>query len=417
MSVAINTGDTAWVLISSALVALMTPGLALFYGGMVQQKNLVNTLMKCFVTIGLIGIQWVLFGYTLSFGPDVGHLIGNLKWLGFKGVGLAPHYTYAATIPHEAFAVFQMMFAVITPALIIGGLAERVTFKGYVVFTLLWSTLIYDPLAHWVWADGGWLHTLGVLDFAGGTVVHISAGIAGLVAALYLGPRKGYGVVSFQPHNVLLVMLGAGLLWFGWFGFNAGSALGANDLAAHVILVTNTAAAAASLSWMLMEWRLVGKPTLLGLTTGAVTGLVAITPAAGYVAPISATLIGLVAGVICFLAVHVMKSRLGYDDALDAFGAHGIGGIWGAIATGIFYTANAQTSGGAGILANIIHQSGLQMIGVAAAVVFSAVGTLLILKLVEFLVGLRVGPGTEENGLDAVFHGEEAYAWAFVLPK
>lgn len=406
----VNTGDTAWVLLSAALVLLMTPGLAFFYGGMVRSKNAVATLMKCLVTIGLVGVQWVVLGYTLSFGPDLHHLIGNLSMAGFRGVGSAPYPVYAGNIPHQAFAIFQMMFAIITPALVIGGIAERVTFKGYILFVLLWTTFIYDPLAHWVWGAGGFLRNLGVLDFAGGTVVHISAGVAALVAAIYLGHRKGYGEVPMLPHNIPLVVLGTGLLWFGWFGFNAGSALGANQLAVNVFLTTNTAAAAASLGWMLMEWRISGKPTLLGLCTGAVVGLVSITPAAGYVGPLSSISIGLGGGAICFLAVRVLKERLGYDDALDAFGAHGVGGMWGALATGVFAHLGVNPSGANGLLFGNAHQLLLQAIGVVVGGLFAAAGTIVVLKLVDALVGLRVAPDAEDAGLDAFFHGEEAYA-------
>jgi Amt family ammonium transporter len=365
----VNTGDTAWVLVASALVLLMTPGLALFYGGMVRSKNVVATILQTFIIIALVSLQWVACGYSLAFGPDWHHLIGGLDWAGFAHVGFAPAAEYAPTIPHEVFAVFQMMFAIITPALIIGATAERIKFSALVVFLLLWATLVYDPLAHWVWGQGGWLRQLGVLDFAGGTVVHISSGVAGLVAALALGPRRGYGrdASLHRPHNVPMTMIGASLLWFGWFGFNAGSALGANAVAGNAFLTTNTAAAAAALAWVLAEWAGSGHPTLTGASAGGVVGLVAITPAAGYVTPLAALAIGAVGGLIGWWAVAVLKPRLGYDDALDTFGCHGVGGTWGALATGLLATAAVNAAGGDGLLYGNPHQLLVQLLSVAVA--------------------------------------------------
>jgi Amt family ammonium transporter len=342
---AVDAGDTAFILVSAALVFLMTPGLALFYGGMVRRKNVLSILMQCFVIMGLVSVQWVLLGYTLAFGPDLGHVIGGLDWLGMNGVGQAPNADYAGTIPAAAFAMFQLMFAIITAALIIGAFAERMNFAAFVLFTLLWTTLVYDPLAHWVWGVGGWLRELGALDFAGGTVVHISSGVAGLVAALVLGKRLSLQREPVIPHNLPFTVLGAGLLWFGWFGFNAGSALAANGLAATAFLTTNTAAGAAALSWALAEWLHHGKPTVLGVVSGAVAGLVVITPAAGFVGPLSAVLMGLLVAPVCYWAVAWLKARLGYDDSLDAFGIHGVGGIWGALATGLFASRAVNPAG------------------------------------------------------------------------
>ncbi|MHB8835478.1 MAG: ammonium transporter, partial [Candidatus Methylomirabilia bacterium] len=334
----VDTGDTAWVLMASAMVLLMTPALAFFYGGLVRRKNVLSVLMQCFLIMCMISIQWVLFGYSLAFGPDVGGWIGNLDWFGLKGVGLAPFAGYAATIPHQAFMIFQMMFAIITPALIIGAFAERMKFSAFAVFTLLWATLVYDPVCHWVWGIGGFMRNWGALDFAGGTVVHINAGIAALVAAIVLGKRIGYPENVAPPHNLPFAVLGAGLLWFGWFGFNAGSALGAGGLATSAFVATHIASAAAGLTWSLIEWIRHGRPTVLGIITGAVAGLVAITPASGFVNPIGAIWIGIGASVLCYLSAVVLKAKLGYDDTLDAFGVHGVGGIWGAIATGLFAT-------------------------------------------------------------------------------
>ncbi len=406
----LNSGDEAWVLASSALVLIMTPGLALFYGGMVRSKNVVTTILQVFAVIGIVSVQWVLFGYSLAFGPDVHHIVGSLAWIGFRHVGATPDAAYAPTIPNELYAIFQMMFAIITPALIVGGLAERMKFKAFLLFIVLWATLVYDPLAHWVWGTGGWLHTLGVLDFAGGTVVHISSGVAGLVMAIMLGKRRGLGHDEhIRAHNIPMVLIGTALLWFGWFGFNAGSAVNAGPLATSAFLVTNTATAAASLAWMAVEWIRTGKPTLMGACAGAVCGLVAITPASGFVGPLASIAIGIGGGVFCYFAASLLKNKFGYDDALDAFGGHGIGGTWGALATGLFAQVAINSGGANGLLYGNPKQLLLQVIGVAAAWIFSGIGTLVIYKVVDKLIGCRVTPEQEEAGLDAALHGEEAY--------
>ena len=404
----INAGDTAWVLASSALVMLMTPGLAFFYGGMVRRKNVLGILMQCFIILCAVSLQWVLFGYSLSFAPG-NPLVGGLQWLGLSGVGQAPNPDYAATIPHLAFMIFQAMFAVITPALIIGAFAERVKFSAFLIFTLLWATFVYDPLCHMVWGVGGWLRSLGALDFAGGTVVHINAGVAGLVATLVIGKRRGYENTPTPLHNLPFVVLGAALLWFGWFGFNAGSALGAGALAAQAFVTTHIAAAAAGLSWALLEWNVNGRPTIFGTVTGVVAGLVAITPAAGFVAVPSAIIIGILVSVFCFYAVSVVKPKLGYDDSLDAFGVHGIGGIWGALATGLFATKSVNAAGADGFFYGNPQQFVNQFIAVGVTVVFTAVVTFVILKVVDALVGLRVKEEDEEIGLDLTQHQEVAY--------
>jgi Amt family ammonium transporter len=407
----IDTGDTAWVLTSSALVLMMTaPGLALFYGGMVRRKNVLATLMQSFILMAVISVQWVLFGYSLAFGPDLGGLVGSLRWIGLSGVGLEPNPDYAATVPHQAFMVFQLMFAVITPALITGAFAERMRFSAFLLFTLLWATLIYDPLAHWVWGTGGWLRTLGTLDFAGGTVVHISSGVSALAAALLIGRRKGHGREPMPPHNLPFTVVGAAMLWVGWFGFNAGSALGAAGLATSAFVATNTAAASATLAWMLSEWMLRGKPTVLGAASGAVAGLVAITPASGYVGPVASILIGIGGGVLCFMACN-LKARLGYDDSLDVVGVNGVGGTWGALATGLFASKAINEAGGNGLFYGNAGQLGVQLVGVVATWVFAFVGTLVLLKVVDALVGLRVTEEDEFLGLDVSQHSENAYAF------
>jgi Amt family ammonium transporter len=405
----VDTGDTAWVLASSALVMLMTPGLALFYGGMVRTKNALSTIMQSFFIVGLISVQWVLWGYTLAFGPDVGGMIGGFDFLGLKGVGVEPN-SPTSTIPHLAFMVFQGMFAVITPALITGAFAERMRFPAFVVFVLIWATFIYDPVAHMVWG-GGWMMSLGVLDFAGGTVVHILSGVSGLVVALVLGKRKGYGSEAMLPHHLPMTVLGASLLWFGWFGFNAGSALGANGLAATAFVTTNTAAAAATVSWVFAEWLHRGKPTVLGAASGCVAGLVAITPAAGFVAPLPSVIIGLAAGVICYLAVSVVKAKLGYDDSLDAFGVHGIGGTWGAIATGLFASKAINEAGNDGLFYGNPDLVLTQLIGVGASWAIAIVGTFIILKIVGAMMPLRTTEEQEIQGLDITEHGERGYAY------
>ena len=404
---AISAGDTAWVLIAAAMVLLMTPALAFFYGGMVRRKNILGVLMQCFIVMAAVSVQWVLCGYSLAFAPEPG-LCGSLAWAGLNGVGLEPYAGYAATIPHQAFMLFQMMFAVITPALIVGALAERMKFSAFLLFILLWSTLVYDTAAHWVWGLGGWLRELGALDFAGGTVIHVNAGIAGLVAALYLGKRRNSSG-GIYPHNLPLVVLGAGLLWFGWFGFNAGSALAANGVAVSAMVVTNTAAAAAALCWALLDWALVGKPTMLGTVSGAVAGLVAITPAAGYVGVMPAVIIGVVAAAACYLFVVYLKPKLGYDDTLDVFGVHGVGGIWGALATGLFASKAVNPAGADGLLAGNPQQLLVQIQTVTIIAVFAAAATWLLLKLVDLAVGVRVSHSDEMVGLDLSQHHERAY--------
>jgi Amt family ammonium transporter len=405
----IDSGDTAWLLISSALVLLMTaPGLALFYGGMVRQKNALATLMQSFIIMALISVQWVLWGYSLAFGPDKTGVIGGLEWIGLRGVGLDPG-PYSDTVPHQAFMLFQLMFAIITPALITGTFAERIKFSTFLVFTLLWATLVYDPLAHWVWAKGGWLGSLGTLDFAGGTVVHISSGMSALAAALVIGRRRGFGHEPMPPHNLPFTVVGAALLWFGWFGFNAGSALSAGALAASAFTVTNTAAASAALAWMFSEWAIRGKPTVLGAASGAVAGLVAITPASGYVEPLASILIGAVAGFLCYNACN-LKTKLGYDDSLDVVGVHGVGGTWGAIATGLFATKAINAAGGDGLFYGNPGQLWNQLIAILAAWVLSFVVTIIVLKILDVTMGLRVTDEEEVEGLDLSQHSETAYA-------
>ncbi len=406
----VDTGDTAWVLISTALVMLMTPGLALFYGGMVRRKNVLGTIMQSFIALGVMTILWVLYGYSLSFGPDVGHIIGNLDWIGLKGVGLEPNPDYAATIPHQAFMIFQMMFAVITPALITGAIAERFKFSTYLVFLVLWATFVYFPLAHWVWGVGGWIRNLGALDFAGGLVVHISSGVSALAAAIVVGKRKGYGKEPMMPHNITMTLIGAALLWFGWFGFNGGSAVASGSLATSAFVVTHIATAAAALSWMFAEWKHRGKPTALGAASGAVAGLVAITPASGFVGPMSSIIIGLAAGVICYLAVN-LKSKFGYDDSLDVVGVHGVGGTWGAIATGLFASKAINSAGNDGLFFGNPSLLMNQLISIGAAWVYSFVITLIILKALDATMGLRVDDQEEFVGLDHAQHGESGYTF------
>jgi ammonium transporter, Amt family len=404
----VDSGDTAWVLISSALVMLMTPGLALFYGGMVRKKNVLGTIMQSFIIVALVSVQWALWGYSLSFGPDVHHFIGDLSWFGLCGVGQTPNPDYAATIPHQVFMVFQMMFAVITPALITGAVAERFKFKTFLVFTLLWCTFVYDPIAHWVWGVGGWIHNMGALDFAGGTVVHISSGVAALAAALIVGKRKGYLKVPMPPHNLTMTLLGAALLWFGWFGFNAGSAVASNGLAGTAFVVTHLATAAAALAWMAAEWMHRKKPTVLGAASGAVAGLVAITPASGYVTPMGALVIGAVGGLLCYTAVS-LKPKLGYDDSLDVVGVHGVGGTWGALATGLFATVAVNSAGGNGLFYGNPKQLGVQAIAVAASLIYSFVVTSILLKVLDMTMGLKVDAEAESLGLDYSQHGESGY--------
>lgn len=407
----IDTGDTAWMLTSSALVLMMTiPGLFLFYGGLVRSKNTLGTIMQCFIITALISVQWVLWGYSLAFGPDKGGIIGSLAWFGLKGVGLDPDPDYAATIPHQAFMVFQLMFAIITPALITGAFAERAKFSTFIIFILLWATFIYDPLAHWVWAVGGWLRNLGALDFAGGTVVHISSGVSALAACLLFGKRRGYGREPMPPHNLPFCVIGAALLWVGWFGFNAGSALSSGGLATSAFVVTHTATAAAVLSWICMDWIFRGKPTVLGAASGAVAGLVAITPASGFVGPISSIFIGIGAGVICSTACNV-KTKLGYDDSLDVVGVHGIGGTWGALATGLFAEKAINAAGNNGLFFGNPRQLWIQLIAVAATWIFAFFGTLIILFILKAIMGLRVSEEEEVMGLDLSQHDEKSYTF------
>ncbi|MGB3307905.1 MAG: ammonium transporter [Thermomicrobiales bacterium] len=403
---AINAGNTAWVLISAALVMLMTPALGFFYGGLVNRKNVLSTIMHSFFILALISVVWVLWGYTLAFGPDKGGIIGGLDFVGLKGIAPDAIFSEATGIPTYAFIAFQMMFAAITPALITGAFAERKRFKAFVVFSLLWSTIVYAPLAHWVWG-GGWLAKLGALDFAGGTVIHISSGVAALVAAIVLGKRRSFGTRETDPHDLTMTVLGAGLLWFGWFGFNAGSALAANGQAATVFLVTNVAAAMGALTWMTVSWVRHGHPSVLGAAAGAVAGLVGITPAAGFVGPAAAIVIGLGAGVFCFFTLDFIKERLQIDDALDVFAVHGVGGIWGAVATGLF--AEAKFGGVDGLFFGRPEQLWYQIVAVAAAVIFSAVATFVILKGIGLVIPLRVEDEAEVLGLDSTQHGEVAY--------
>ena len=411
----INSGDTVWVLVSTALVMLMTvPGLAFFYGGLVRKKNVLSILMQCFAIMCIISVHWVIIGYSLAFGPDLGGkgLIGSLEWAFLNGVGLEPHDFYATTIPHQAFMIFQAMFAVITPALIIGAFAERLKFSSFCVFTLLWATFVYDPLAHWVWANGGILGTaggMGALDFAGGTVVHINAGMAALAAVLILGHRRGYPDKISPPHNLPFAVLGAGLLWFGWFGFNAGSALAANGLAVSAFVVTHISAATAGITWAVMDYIFNKRPTVLGIITGAVAGLVAITPASGFVNLAGAFGIGVSASVICYLSVAFIKPKFNYDDSLDAFGVHGVGGIWGAIATGLFATTSVNSAGANGLFYGNPGLLWIQIKAVIITMVFSFVASFILLKLVDAVMGLRVSDHEERVGLDLSEHREAAY--------
>ena len=404
-----SSGDTAWLLVSAALVMLMTPALGFFYGGLVRPKNALSTIMHSFFILCLISVQWVLWGYSLAFGPDHGHLIGGLDWALLRHVSAySPDpYGYAPTVPHQAYMVFQMMFAVITPALITGAFAERKRFKAYVLFSLMWSTFIYDPLAHWVWGFNGWLRNLGALDFAGGSVVHMSSGISALVAAKMLGPRIGFGKEKMEPHDATYVVLGASLLWFGWFGFNAGSAVMANGLATSAFVVTNTATAMAGLTYLTVSWWHKGQPSAIGAAVGAVCGLVAITPASGFVDVSGSILIGIGAGVICYFSAQ-LKNLIKADDALDVFACHGMGGTWGALATGIFATT-AINPAGSGVVDGHWKQLLYQGADIGATWAYAGIGTFIILKIVNAAVGLRVDEKEEVLGLDVSQHGEAAY--------
>ncbi len=425
----INSGDTAWVLASAALVLIMTPGLAFFYGGLVRNKNVLSTIMHSFIIIALVSVVWVLWGYSLAFGPDHGGFIGDLSWFGLRHVGAAPNPDYGATVPHQAYMVFQLMFAIITPALITGAFAERAKFSTFVVFIILWSTIVYSPVAHWVWAKDGWLGTLGGLgayDFAGGTVVHINSGVAALAAALVFGRRLGFGREPMEPHNIPFVVLGAALLWFGWFGFNAGSAIAANALATSAFVVTNTATAAAALTWVGMSWYFLKKASVVGAAAGAVAGLVAITPASGFVGAwptiadgyldiMPAVAIGMGAGFFCYMATR-LRARLGFDDSLDVWAVHGIGGTWGAFATGIFatgaITAAAGFRGGiGGVIDHHPEQIVAQLAGIGATWGYSFVMTFVILKVLDLVMGLRVSEEEEMVGIDVSQHGERGYVF------
>ena len=401
----INSGDTAWILISSALVLLMTPGLALFYGGMARRKNLLSTIMMSFAVMGLIGILWALWGYSLSFGDDKGSFIGGLNFFGLANVGMEPSDVYASTVPHLAFMAFQGMFAIITVALITGAVVERIKFSALIIFSALWMTVVYAPVCHWVWG-GGWLGGLGALDFAGGAVVHINAGISALAMVLVLGRRRGFPNDVMEPNNIPLVALGAGLLWFGWFGFNAGSALSSGGLASSAFVATNLSAAAAGFTWMVISW-IHRRPSLLGTVTGAVAGLVAITPAAGFVQPIAAIPIGIIVSIICYYSIILMKNKLHFDDSLDVFAVHGMGGIWGALTTGIF--ASSAVSGTPGLFEGNAHQVLIQLISIAAVAAFAFAVTWILGKLIDVTIGLRVKQMEETVGLDLSQHGERAY--------
>ncbi len=403
----LNTGDTAWILVSTALVLLMLPGLALFYGGLVRTKNVLSTFMHSFVALGLVTLQWAVFGYSLAYGPDHGGLIGGLSYAFMRGVELGPRQ--GDTIPHMLFFAYQMMFAIITPALISGAYAERLKFSAYVLFTLLWATLIYDPLCHWVWGSGGWMAQMGVLDFAGGLVVHVSSGVSALVVALVVGKRMGYPRERSMPHNLTMVLLGAGILWFGWFGFNGGSALGASGIATLALVNSQLAAAAGGIAWLIVDVVRYGKASALGFASGLVAGLATVTPASGFVGPMGAIAIGIAAGLGCYAAV-TLKGKLNYDDTLDAFGVHGVGGAIGTILLGVFAVKAWNPGGADGLIAGSASFLGKQILAVVVTAGFSAVGTLAILKVVDALVGLRATADEEREGLDINLHGEDGYA-------
>lgn len=407
----INPGDTAWVMICAALVMLMTPGLAFFYGGLVRRKNVLSILMQCFMALCLISIQWVFLGYTLAFGPDLGGFIGNLDWMSLKGIGCAPS-AYAPKIPHLSFVIFQMMFAIITPGLIIGAFAERMRFSAFCVFSLLWATLVYDPIAHWVWGSGGFLGLqggMGAVDFAGGIVVHINAGMAALAAVLILGKRQGFPDSISPPHNLPVAVLGAALLWFGWYGFNAGSALAMDGVAVHAFLATHIAGAVAGVTWCLLDWVRFGKPTTLGMITGSVAGLAAVTPGSGFVNLDGAIWIGIGSGIICWIAVTAFKAKYKYDDSLDAFGVHGIGGIWGSIAVGIWATKAVNPNGVDGLLYGNAGQLWIQLKAVGITAAYSFVASVILFKLVDLVIKLRVAEQDERVGLDLTQHREAGY--------
>jgi Amt family ammonium transporter len=404
----INPADTVWILISSALVMLMTPGVALFYGGMVRRKNLLSTMMMSFACLGLVGLLWVLYGYSLSFGTDHAGIIGGFSFVGLMNVGQDPSPIYASTVPQLGFMIFQAMFAIITVALISGAIVERIKFSSLCLFSALWLTLVYTPVAHWIWGNGGWLAKLGVLDFAGGAVVHLNAGISALALVLLLGKRRGFPGEAMEPNNIPLVVLGAGLLWFGWFGFNAGSALTAGGLATSAFVTTNTAAAAAAFTWMILGW-IYRRPTILGTVTGAVAGLATVTPAAGYVSPLAAVVIGIVAAVVCYYAMIFFKSKLNFDDSLDVFAVHGVGGILGMLFVGVFASLSVNPAGADGLIAGQGGQLLKQLIGIVCVGAYAFVVTWLLGKLISITIGLRVGQSEEAVGLDISQHGERAY--------
>lgn len=403
-----NKADTAFMLAAAGLVLLMTPGLALFYGGMVRGKNVLGTIMQSFFMIALVSLEWVYLGYSMSFGPDVGGVIGDLSWFALNGVGTAPSPDYATTIPHIVFMIYQCMFAIITPALITGAFAERVRFVSFLVFALFWTLVVYNPVCHWVWAKGGWLAQMGVLDFAGGLVVHVTCGASALAAVLVVGPRRGYGRTSFMPHNLPMTLLGTGLLWFGWFGFNGGSALAANEVAATAFVATHLAGMAGMLMWVAMEKFVMGSATTLGAASGAIAGLATITPAAGFVGPNAAIVIGLLAGICCFLAVR-LKSRLKFDDSLDVVGIHGVGGVVGTLCVGIFASTQVNPAGVDGLLAGNSAQLVKQAIGVVVVGSYSLVVSWILLKVIDSVMGLRLTEKDETVGLDSVEHSETAY--------
>lgn len=407
----IDTGDTAFMLISMVFVMIMTPALALFYGGMVRAKNVLNTIMQCLAAIGIISVQWVLFGYSLSFGPDVNHIIGNFDWSLFNGVGMLPEEAYSVTIPHMLFALFQMMFAIITAGIITGAFVERMRFGAFLIFIALWTTLVYDPVAHWVWGVDGWLRNEGVLDFAGGTVIHILSGISGLVAAMLIGKRAGYGRTAMIPHNIPMVVIGMAFLWLGWFGFNGGSAFAANGLAAHAMVTTQVAAATGMLGWMLSESMLAGKATTLGAASGAIAGLVAITPGAGFVPVWTALPIGFIGGIICYTSVAHIKTKLGYDDSLDAFGIHGVGGLWGAIATGLFASTAVNEAGADGLFFGNPMQLWIQIEGIVYCALYGIAVTAIIVLAMKACMRVRADEGEQIVGMDALEHGERGYAY------
>jgi Amt family ammonium transporter len=404
-----NTGDTAWLLMSTSLVMLMTPAVGLFYGGMVRKKNLLSTIMLSFAVLALISIEWVVLGYSMSFGPDAGGigLIGNLKWLGLNGVGQTANPDYGPTVPHLAFMLFQMMFAVITPALISGAFVERIKFSSYLIFSMFWAILVYNPVAHWVWGTGGWLRNLGVVDFAGGIVVHITAGFAALAFALVIKKRKGFTITNMEPNNIPFTIIGAALLWFGWFGFNGGSAIGSNGLAVQAFLVTNTAGAASALTWMAINW-FYRKPSVLGMATGAVVGLAAVTPASGYISPLSAIFVGVIAAVISYGCIE-LRNKLEIDESLDVWACHGMGGVWGVLAAGIFASKTVNPAIANGLIHGNPELLKVQALAIVVVATYSFGITFVLAKAVEALWGLSVSEMEENVGLDISQHGEEAY--------